>query len=56
MAVGNAPDTTAPVVSQARISGRSLVLSCTEANDLDALNKPAPGDFAVLVNGVANAV
>ncbi|MCW8207190.1 hypothetical protein D8B24_09055 [Verminephrobacter aporrectodeae subsp. tuberculatae] len=46
-------DTTSP-----RVNGNQLVLSFGDISDLDAdpTHKPVAGDFAVLVNGVANAV
>ncbi|MCW8200917.1 hypothetical protein D8B23_21630, partial [Verminephrobacter aporrectodeae subsp. tuberculatae] len=56
MAVHSGPDTTAPVISSAKASGNQLVLSCAEANALDAEHKPAPEAFTVLVDGVRSAV
>uniref|UniRef100_UPI00023773BB Ig-like domain-containing protein n=1 Tax=Verminephrobacter aporrectodeae TaxID=1110389 RepID=UPI00023773BB len=55
-------DTTAPVLittgdtTRPRVNGNQLVLSFDDSSDLDADHKPANEAFAVLVNGVANAV
>ena len=43
----NTPDTTAPVFASATVNGSTLVLNYTEANTLDATNKPLPGAFTV---------
>jgi hypothetical protein len=50
------PDVTAPVFNSAAVNGNQLVLTYTDANNLDATNKAGTGAFAVVVAGVANAV
>ncbi|WP_462386414.1 DUF4347 domain-containing protein [Acidovorax sp. Q11] len=51
---GNDPD--APVWASASVNGASLVLTYTDASDLDAVNVAGTGAFAVVSGGVANAV
>jgi uncharacterized repeat protein (TIGR02059 family) len=51
---GNDPD--APVWASASVNGASLVLTYTDASDLDAVNLPATGAFAVVSGGIANTV
>ncbi|WP_310451438.1 putative Ig domain-containing protein [Sulfuritalea sp.] len=48
------PDTTAPVIQSMSAQAGAVVLTYNEA--LDTVNVPVPGDFAVTVNGVPNAV
>jgi uncharacterized repeat protein (TIGR02059 family) len=52
----NTPDTTAPVYGSATVNGSTLVMSYNELNHLDATHIPAVGDFAVLVDSVADVV
>ena len=60
----NTPDTTAPLFASATVNGNTLVLNYTEANTLDATNKPLPAAFtvsghtvtAVAVNAAAKTV
>ena len=53
-------DTTAPVFANAAVNGNQLVLSYTDANNLDAVNPPPTSAFAVSIAGttapVADAV
>ena len=51
---GNDPD--APVWASASVNGASLVLTYTDASDLDAVNVAGAGAFAVVAGGVANTV
>ncbi|MCZ8220948.1 MAG: SwmB domain-containing protein, partial [Acidovorax sp.] len=51
---GNDPN--APVFASASANGASLVLTYTDASDLDAVNPPATGAFAVVSGGIANTV
>ena len=51
-----AADTTAPVFALATVNGATLVLSYTESTTLDAINKPAPGAFAVTADSVSKTV
>ncbi|MBT9511225.1 MAG: DUF4347 domain-containing protein, partial [Acidovorax sp.] len=51
---GNDPN--APVWASASANGASLVLTYTDASDLDAVNVAGTGAFAVVSGGVANAV
>jgi len=51
---GNDPD--APVWASASVNGASLVLTYTDASDLDAINVAGAGAFAVVAGGVANTV
>ncbi|MFI3158474.1 MAG: SwmB domain-containing protein, partial [Methylococcaceae bacterium] len=50
----NTPDSTAPVFAGAVVDGSSLVMTYSEA--LDAAHAPVAENFAVAVEGVANAV
>ncbi len=52
----NTPDTTAPVLNTATVTGNQLVLTYTEASTLDAGHPPGIGDFAVTAGGTGNAV
>lgn len=49
-------DTTAPEFSSAAVNGTSLVLTYTDANNLDATNIPATSAFSVTAGGLAVAV
>ena len=51
---GNDPE--APVWASASANGSSLVLTYTDASDLDAINVAGTGAFAVVSGGAANAV
>ncbi|MDD2176170.1 SwmB domain-containing protein, partial [Acidovorax sp. D2M1] len=51
---GNDPN--APVWASASANGSSLVLTYTDASDLDAVNVAGTGAFSVVSGGVANAV
>jgi hypothetical protein len=50
------PDTTAPVFASAEVGGTSLTLRYTDLSNLDAVNIPAIGAFAVVTGGLANPV
>ncbi|RZJ14244.1 MAG: hypothetical protein EOO54_19495, partial [Haliea sp.] len=52
----NTPDTTAPVFASATVSGNTLVMSYTDASNLDATNVPVAGAFTVVSGGGSNAV
>ncbi|MCW8176851.1 hypothetical protein D8B25_16185, partial [Verminephrobacter aporrectodeae subsp. tuberculatae] len=59
--IGATADTEGPELittgtASPKVNGNQLVLSFIDARSLEANNKPANGAFAVLVNGVANAV
>nr|WP_269449152.1 SwmB domain-containing protein [Massilia endophytica] len=47
----NTPDVAAPVFASAAVNGASLVMTYTDASQLDAGNPPAIGDFAVMAGG-----
>ena len=49
-------DAAAPVFASAAVNGSTLVLTYTDANNLDAVNTPAAGAFAVTGGGSAVAV
>jgi uncharacterized repeat protein (TIGR02059 family) len=49
-------DNAAPVFSSATASGSAVVLSYTDASNLDAVNLPAPGAFTVTRNGAVASV
>jgi uncharacterized repeat protein (TIGR02059 family) len=49
-------DNAAPVFSSATASGSAVVLSYTDASNLDAVNVPAPGAFTVTRNGAVASV
>jgi uncharacterized repeat protein (TIGR02059 family) len=49
-------DNAAPVFSSATASGSAVVLSYTDASQLDAVNVPAPGAFTVTRNGAVATV
>ena len=55
-ATNNTADTTAPAFDSAVITGKTLVITCTDTTGLDASAPPHVGDFAVMVNGSADAV
>jgi uncharacterized repeat protein (TIGR02059 family) len=49
-------DNAAPVFSSAAASGSAVVLSYTDASNLDAVNVPAPGAFTVTRNGAVASI
>ncbi|EJE50104.1 putative Ig domain-containing protein, partial [Acidovorax sp. CF316] len=49
-------DPTAPAFASATVNGNQLVLTCTDAGTLDAVNAPAPGSFTVMVGATPNVV
>ncbi|RZJ01322.1 MAG: hypothetical protein EOO54_27080, partial [Haliea sp.] len=49
-------DTTAPAFASATVNGNTLVLTYTDASNLDAVNGPATGAFTVVSGGGSNAV
>ncbi len=50
------PDTAAPVFASAAGLGNQVILTYTDLSNLDAVNVPASGAFAVTVGGAPNAV
>ncbi len=52
----HAADTTAPTLSSASADSTTGTVTLVFSEALDAVNMPVVGDFAVLVNGVANPV
>ena len=49
-------DSIAPVLATATVNDSTVVLTYTDANPLDAIHMAATTDFAMTVDGVANAV
>ncbi len=51
-----AVETTRPAFASASASGTTLVMNYTDASNLNGVNIPAVGDFAVTTGGAANSV